>query len=49
MQHAVCDVIRRDSSAIKFDRDEIAFTFGCVLLAGPLTDEVTNASCLTNV
>ena len=26
VQHAVCLVVQRDSSAIKFDRDEIVFT-----------------------
>ena len=34
-----CHVVRRDGSAIKFDRVEIAFVFSFILLAEPLTDE----------
>ena len=34
-----CHVVRRDSSAIKFDRVEIAFILAFNLLAEPLTDE----------
>ena len=39
VQLAVCHVVRRDSSATKFDRLEIAFYFGFILLAEPSTDE----------
>ena len=39
MQHTVCHVVWRDSSAIKFDYslDRISFSF--IILAEPLTDE----------
>ena len=34
-----CDMVRRDSSAIKFDRVEITFISAFILLAEPLTNE----------
>ena len=33
VQHAVCHLVRRDSSAVKFDRVEIAFILALSLLA----------------
>ena len=36
---AMCHVVRRDSSAIKFDRVEIAFTLVLFRWLKPLTDE----------
>ena len=39
VQHIVCHLVRRDSSAIEFDRAELAFIFGFILLAEPLIDE----------
>ena len=39
VQHAVYLLVRRDCSAVNFDRAEIAFTFSFILLAEPLTDE----------
>ena len=39
VQHVVCHVVRRDSSAIKFDRIEIAFILALLYGLKPLTDE----------
>ena len=39
VQHVVCHVVRRDSSAIKFDRVEIAFILALFYWLKPLTDE----------
>ena len=39
MQHVVCHVVRRDSSAIKFVRVEIAFILVLFYWLKPLTDE----------
>ena len=39
MKHAVCHLVRRDSSASKFDRVQIAFILALSLLAEPLNDE----------
>ena len=39
MQHVACHLVRRDSSAIKFDRDEIAFILALLYWLKPLTDE----------
>ena len=39
MQGVVCHLIRRDSSAIKFDRVEIAFILDLLHWQKPLTDE----------
>ena len=37
--HVACHIVQRDSSAIEFDRIEIAFIFSSILLTDPLTDE----------
>ena len=40
VQHVVCQAVRKDSSATKFDRVEIAFIFSAVFhRRTPLTDE----------
>ena len=39
MQHAVCHVVGRDSSAVKFDEAEIAFTLAVFYWLKPLTNE----------
>ena len=39
MQRVVCHLVRRDSSAIKFDRVEIAFILALLYWLKPLTDE----------
>ena len=39
VQHVACDVVRRASSAIKFDRVDIAFILDLFYLLRPLTDE----------
>ena len=39
VQHVVCHVLRRDSSAIKFERVEIAFILSHYRWLKPLTDE----------
>ena len=39
MQHDVCHIVRRDSSAIKFDRVENHIYFSVILLAEPLASE----------
>ena len=39
MQRVVCHLVRRKSSAIKFDRVEIAFTLALLYWLKPLTDE----------
>ena len=39
VQHVVCHVVLRDSSAVKFDRVEIAFIFDLFYWLKRLTDE----------
>ena len=39
VQHVVCQLVRRDSSAIKFDRVEIAFIVAILYRLKPLTDQ----------
>ena len=39
VQHAVCHLVRRDSSAIMFDRVEIAFILALLYWLKPLTEE----------
>ena len=39
MQHVVCHVARRDSSAIKFDRVQVAYIFALFHWMKRLTDE----------
>ena len=39
VQHVMCHVVRRDSTAIKFDRLEIAIIFALFYWLKPLTDE----------
>ena len=39
MQHVVCHVVQRDSSAVKFDRFEIAFILAAIYWPNLLTDE----------
>ena len=39
VQHVVCHVIRRNSSAVEFDRDKIAFILALFYWLKPLTDE----------
>ena len=39
MQPAVCHLVRRDSSAVTFDRVEIAFILALFYWLKPLTDE----------
>ena len=39
VQPAVCHLVRRDSSAVKFDRVEIAFILALFYWLKPLTDE----------
>ena len=39
VQRVVCHLVRRDSSAIKFDRVEIAFILTLLYWLKPLTDE----------
>ena len=40
VQRVVCHLVRRDSSLIKFDRDEIAFILELFYWLKPLTDEI---------
>ena len=42
VEHAVCHLVRRHSSAIKFDKVEIAFILALFYWLKPLTDEQTN-------
>ena len=39
VQQVICHMVRRDSSAIKFGRVEIAFNFALFCWLKPLTDE----------
>ena len=39
MQRVVCHVVGRDSSAVKFDRVEIAFILALFYWLKPLTDD----------
>ena len=39
VQHVACHVVRRDSSAIKLDRVDIAFILDLFYWLRPLTDE----------
>ena len=39
VQHVVCHLVQRDSSAIKFDRVEIVFILALLYWPKPLTDE----------
>ena len=44
--NVMCHLVRRDSSAIKFDRVEIAFTIGLLYWLKPLTDEYCLIACV---
>ena len=46
VQHVVCHVVRRNSSAIKFDRVEIAFISALFYWLKPLTDEGLQLPCM---
>ena len=39
MQHVMCNLVRRDSSAVEFDRAGIAFILALFYWLEPLTDE----------
>ena len=48
LQHAVCHLVQRDSSAIMSDRVEIAFILALSYRLKPLTDQLLLAQLLIN-